>query len=423
VIKQQEKNAEETVLLINQRLSSGKKQDLGYLDDIGMNALEKGMIIKVFDNDGKTIWDATIHNNGLCEQMLTSMQSNMQNYYSKEEGGYVEKIYILEGDSQPVGNVIVGYYGPYFYTDSDLYFINTINTLLIWAGIASIILALILGIIISNQLTRPILRVIQRAKLIAQGQFEKMISEKSNTKEIVLLSETIHNLSETLKKQQEFSRQTSLDIAHELRTPLTTIQGNLEAVIDGVMKPDKHRIELLHEEVLRINRLVDDLGELAHFESESFVLNKSKFDLTRLIEKTVKTLENYLHNEGRKIIFNGQRAEILADRDKIKQVVINLLSNALKYTKPGGKVEIDVKKHHDHIILTVSDDGIGISKEELPNVFDRFYRVDKSRNRMTGGSGIGLTIVKSIVDAHGGEIKVNSKKDFGTKFIVKIPSK
>lgn len=419
IIQQHEQEIDETVSLINQRYIELGNWDIGYIESIGMNALEKGMIIKVKDDTGFTIWDATVHNGGLCQDMLTSMRQNMQDYY--DEGGYEENSYALIENSKPIGEIIVGFYGPYYYSDSDLFFLNSLNTLLIWAGVISLVLALTLGIIMSNQLSKPISRVIQRAGMISKGQFGEKIEEKSNTKEIRLLVDTINNLAESLQKQQNFSRQTSLDIAHELRTPLTTVQGNLEAVIDGVMKLDEHRIEVIYDEILRINRLVDDLGKLAHYESENFKLNKSTFDITQLVKRIIKTFESDFTKENKKLVFNGDTEEIFADKDKISQVMINLIANALKFTKENGKVEISVVGNIDSTNVIIKDNGIGIPKEDLKKIFERFYRSEKSRNRKTGGAGIGLTIVKSIVLAHDGKIKLNSELGMGSEFIIILP--
>lgn len=421
VIGQREQTAREAVALVNQRFNQVGDWDIGYIENIGMNALENGMIIKIIDSDETVIWDATVHNHGLCEQMLTNMQQNMQNYFSETEGGYEEERYDLEDGSIKIGSVIVGYYGPYYYTDSDLYFINSINHLLMWAGAISLLFALILGVIISKQLTKPISRVIEKASGISEGLYGKKIEEKSKTKEISQLVETVNNLAETLNKQQQTSRQASLDIAHELRTPLTTVQGNLEAVIDGVMELDNHRLDILYDEILRINRLVDDLGKLARYERESVVLNKREFNVSQLIQRVIQQFESDFINQNKQIIFTGKDVSLFADMDKINQMMINLIANALKFTKPNGKVEINVNAYQDMIEISVKDNGIGIAEEDLENVFERFYRSDKSRKRQSGGAGIGLTIVRSIVLAHNGTIKLNSEINKGSKFIITLP--
>ena len=421
IIHQQEQDATNIVSLINQQINESSSVDAQFLNDISMNALEKGMIIKIKDNADAMIWDTSALNSSMCQQMISDMQTNMQTYYSEDEGGYTEKSYALLKDDAVVGAVIVGYYGPYFYTDSDLYFIKAINNLLILSGVISLILALILGILMSKQLTKPIRRMIKRTEKIANGQFEEKSDIQTNTKEIVHLSETIDNLADALQKQQNFSRQASSDIAHELRTPLTTIQGNLEGIMDGVLELDNHRIEILHDEVLRINRLVDDLGKLAWYERESFVLNKESFDIAKLLSQVIESFEHDFIKQNKTILFVGLPIMIYADRDKISQVIVNLISNASKFTHQCDVVEVMVDKKRESVVIRVKDSGIGISDEDLPHIFERFYRSDKSRSRISGGSGIGLTIVKSIVSSHGGTISVINTNFKGCEFIITLP--
>lgn len=421
VIDQQEKQAAETVTMIEQRYQAVDTWDVFYLENIGMNALENGMILKVTDAENHLVWDAMVHNDGLCHQMLTNMQENMQGYFSEWEGGYEEKQYAIYDRSAQVGTVSVGYYGPFYYTDRDLYFINTINNLLVWAGIVSLVAALIFGIVMSRQLSKPISRVIESAQRIAKGLFGEKVHEKSKTTEIRQLVDTVNDLGETLQRQQEASRQASLDIAHELRTPLTTMRGNLEAVMDGVMSLDEERVAVLYDEVLRLNRLVDDLGQLSRFERENLILNKVSFDVSDLTRRIVHNMQNDADVQGKRIVFSGKAETIYADIDKISQVLLNLISNALKFTHPGDLIEIAIQGDLQSTKILVKDNGIGIAEEDLPHIFERFYRADKSRNRRTGGVGVGLTIVESIVTAHNGTITVNSIENEGAEFSISLP--
>jgi len=415
VISQQEQNEIELALLVRQSYISDGVWDTEYLESVGMNALDSGMILKVVDNDGHIIWDATAHNDGMCQQMLNSMRANMQGRYGKLEGGYEEKTYLLENSSGEIGTLTVGYYGPFYYTESDLDFINTLNKLLILTAAISTVLALFLGVIISRQISKPVSRVIHKAGEISNGSYGEKIVEKSNTKEIVELVSAVNNLAETLKKQEALSKQASLDIAHELRTPLTTVQGNLEAALDGVMEMDSERIGIMHEEILRISRLVDDLSKLSKYESEASKLDIEEFDISDTIKNIVKTFEGDFMKEGKSLSFEGESRNVSADRDKINQVVVNLIANAKKYTSVGGEVKVSVTLQKNRTRVSVKDNGIGISAEDLPMVFERFYRADKSRNRRTGGAGIGLTIVKTIIEAHGGKIEIESEPGVGTQ--------
>ncbi|MEX1377511.1 MAG: ATP-binding protein [Eubacteriales bacterium] len=420
VINQQEKSENEMAYLIENRYAAYSQWDEEYIEDIGINALEKGMIIKISDESGNTVWDAVEHNNGMCEQMISNMQKNMMSRYPGKTGGYEEKVYSLSDGKGEIGTLTIGYYGPYFYTDSDLKFINTLNKLLILTGVISISLALILGIIMSRQISKPVLRVVNKTEEISKGSYGERIDENSNTKEIIQLVDSVNSLADNLKRQENLSKQASWDIAHELRTPLTTVRGNLEAVMDGVMEMDDDRVKVMYDEILRINRLVDDLGKLSKYESESFSLNKVEFDLADLIARTIKSYENDFKKWGKEIVFIGESANVYADKDKINQVLVNLITNANKYTKENGRVEISLEKKDKSTIIKVKDNGIGISEKDLPMVFERFYRADKSRNRQSGGAGIGLTIAKTIVEAHGGGISIQSEEGKGTEVTIII---
>jgi two-component system sensor histidine kinase BaeS len=379
------------------------------------------MIIKVVDSTGNTIWDAKLHDNALCEQMLDHIASNMSSRYPNWEGKYVENIYPVTDKPGEVGRVVIGYYGPYYFNDSDLAFINTINRLLIIIGAFSLILSLLFGSVMSKRLSTPISRVITTAQMISKGYFDDRITEPSSTKEIAQLTETINNLAETLENQEALRKRLTADVAHELRTPLATLQSHMEAMIDGIWEPDAERLKSCHEEVVRMNRLVGDLEKLAKYESENLILTKTSFNISELIRHIIKNFENDFANKDIEIRFIGENEMAVADKDKISQVIINLLSNAQKYTQQGGVVQVEVKGAADVTEITVKDNGRGIPPEDLPHIFERFYRADKSRNRLTGGAGIGLTITKAIVDAHKGKIQVNSKVDEGTEFIISLP--
>lgn len=210
-------------------------------------------------------------------------------------------------------------------------------------------------------------------------------------------------------------------MAHELRTPLATLQSHMEAMIDGIWETDADRLKSCYEEIIRINKMVGDLEKLAKYESEGFVLDKTVFDMSALIRRIICNFEPEFKNNGIEIAFEGGTEEIFADKDKMSQVIINLLSNALKYTQEGGKVEISAKSKGDVLEIRVKDNGQGIPEEDLPFVFERLYRADKSRNRKTGGAGIGLTIAKTIVEAHNGHIEVYSKINEGTEFLITLP--
>lgn len=421
VIENQERKSKEIVTLIGQQYKPDGQWNAEVIEDIGINALEQGMIIKVADSAGNVIWDATVHNNGLCQQMLERMARNMASRYPNWEGGYVENKYPVTYNLSEVGRVEIGYYGPYYFNDNDLTFINTLNRLFVSAGMISLFFSLFIAAFMAKKLSTPISRVIDTARKISKGYYRDKITEKSDTEEISQLTETINDLAETLERQEMLRKRLTADVAHEFRTPLATLQSHMEAMIDGIWKPDIDRLKSCHEEIMRISRMVGDLEKLARYESETLILNKTSFDISEVIQYIIRNFETDFLSKGLDIKFYGEKDIIFADKDKISQVIVNLLANALKYTPEGGRVEVRVEDGGDKVNIIVKDTGKGISPKDLPYIFERFYRADKSRNRLTGGAGIGLTIAKAIVEAHQGMIRANSRINEGAEFIVSLP--
>lgn len=418
-LKQQSENI---VSLVEKQYDSSSEQwNTNAIENIGMNALEQGIILKVKDSAGQTVWDATVHNNGLCVRMLEQMAQNMKSQNPNFKGGYEETTFTVVSNYKNVGEADIGYYGPYYYTNNDIQFLNRINIVLVVIGIISLFFAILLGSFMSSRISRPIAKAICAASEISKGNFKERIQETSDTREINQLTDSVNNMAESLEKQQTLRKTMAADVSHELRTPLATLQSSLEAMIDGIWEPSNERLESCHEEILRINRLVGDLEKLEKAEADNAVLELTEFDLTELISHIIHNFEPDFYKKGVTINFTGDAETIQADQDKISQVIINLVSNALKYTLEGGKVKIEVKSMAKTVELIVRDTGYGIPPEDLPNIFERFYRADKSRNRLTGGSGLGLTITKSIVEAHKGTIRVKSEISKGTEFQVILP--
>jgi len=423
VRKNQDQKNKEIVSSISKQYQDTGKWNTNMIESIGVSALEYGLIIKVVDLSGQTIWDAKVHNNGMCQRIIEHMSQNMSSHYPNMKGEYIDKPFTINYNLSKVGTVEIGSYGPFYLSDNDLAFITTLNKMLLSVGIFSLLFALVLGTIMAKRLSSPISRVIANAKMISKGYFSDRISEKSSTSEITELTSTINDLAVTLEKQETLRKRLTGDVAHELRTPLATLQSHLEAMIDGIWKPEKDRLIGCHDEIVRIIKMVGDLERLARYESENLLLNKTSFNVSEIVQNIIKNFESEYMNKGLKIEFIAEEEYIVADKDKISQVVINLVSNALKYTPKGSIVKVSIKGEENATQITVKDNGPGISEEDLPFIFERFYRADKSRNRMTGGAGIGLTITKAIVEAHKGKIEVVSKVDIGSEFIVSLPKR
>ncbi len=400
------------------RLKGWNKTDI---TEIGMNALTQGLIVKLEALDGTVIWDATEHNNGLCQQMITHMAQNMLSRYPNWKGSYVENKYPIIKNSKIIGTIKIGYYGPFYFKDADLAFINTLNRILLGVTLLAIFLAFLIGSYTAKRLSMPIAKVINTAYEISTGNLDARRVEKTKIKEINQLTEAINHLAESLKQQETLRKRLTADVAHELRTPLTTLQSHMEAMLDGIWDMDQARLKVCYSEIMRVNRMVKDLEKLAKYESEDLNLETTNFNLKELIQQIIISFESEFYQKKVTIYFSGTDTQIKADQDKISQVIVNLLSNSLKYTPANGRVEIGLSENKDEIEMIVSDTGSGIPAEDLPYIFERFYRVDKSRNRISGGSGIGLAIVRSIIEAHHGTIQVESELGIGTRFIIKLP--
>ena len=416
-----QKNDEIADTLKSRYIYWGDTWDVSGIENLGVSKLSDGLMIRVSDENGNVIWDAMTHNSGVCAEMLKNMADNMKDQNASFNGGYTEKEYQLTIDNSNIGSVAIGYYGPYFYTDNDISFLKTLNKLLLLATALAGILSLILGTYMAKRLSSPISKVIKTAEEIADGRYNSRASDFSNTLEMDELTNTINKLAETLGKQETLRKRLTADVAHELRTPIANLQSHLEAFIDGIWKPNTERLKSCHEETIRLTKIVSDLETLARYDGEKVEIKKEQFDLSEMINSILLSFDNEFINKN---ITHSTALHIQylnADRDKISQIMVNLISNALKYTPEGGKIEILTSGNENEVQIKIKDNGIGISKEDLPYIFERFYRADKSRSRATGGSGIGLAIVKSLVDAHGGKILVHSEPGTGSEFIIVFP--
>lgn len=337
-------------------------------------------------------------------------------------GNYVEKLYPLVYDSNAVGSLTIGYIDNSYITDGAVIFLDTMTQSLSISGLFAIAIGIIISLVLSNSLTKPLMVITETANKIRHGDLKAKSNVCTNTKEIIELSNTINYLSNTLSDQDKIRKQYASDISHELRTPLTTLKSHLEAMLDKVLEPSDEHLEILMTEINRLSKLIDDLKDSFVKEEYSMDLNLIEVDITEELMSIIKTYEPLYEEKGFSIEFNFKEdILILIDIDRFKQIMNNLLSNSLRYLNKDGKVIVDLLRNDDSILLSVSDNGIGIKANDLPYVFNRFFRVDTSRNKSTGGTGLGLPIVKSIVEAHNGNITINSEYGKGTNITIKLP--
>lgn len=392
---------------------------LDYVHAIGMNALYDGYILKLYDAGGNMVWDAENHDMSLCGQIMNEISARMEERGAA--GGFVDNTYEIDQNGKKVGAVSIKYYGPFFMNEADFNFINVMNTVLLVIGILSSACSVVVGCLLARRISRPVTKTAYIAKQISKGNYDIRFEPGTRIRELDDLADAINHLSDALKSQEKLRKQMTADVAHELRTPLTALSSHLEAMIEGLWDATPERLKSCHEEVKRLGTLVEDLGQLAKIEGENLVLNKFRMDLFEIVHTVSDTMKGEISKKNLTLSIKGSPVFAEADKNRFSQVVANLLSNAVKYTPEGGAIEIEVYETDRLGIVKVTDTGIGIPETELPLIFERFYRTEKSRNRKSGGAGIGLAIVKSIVNAHGGTVTVDSIKEQGSCFTVSIP--
>jgi heavy metal sensor kinase len=422
ITKRHQQRAESILSELDRQYSSEVRAwDEDFLHVVGMQALYDGYIVKISGPLKEVLWDAETHDMSACVQMMEDISRKMENRVPGGEGKFTVKDYDLTRDGQVVATVGISYFAPYFYNDDDFRFLNSLNVILAGSGIFSLVLAAAAGWLLARRLSDPIRKTAGIAKQMSRGDYDARMEEKTNTSELDELMRSVNQLALSLNKQEKLRKQLTADVAHELRTPLTNVATHIEAMLEGVWEPTRERLTSCHEEIRRIGRLVRDMEDLAKVESDNFKLDKTQVDLRELAEKTLRHFEADVAARKLNVSVEGHCPDVWADRNRLQQVLTNLFSNAVKYTPPNGAFRVVLSDTDSSVLLVVEDNGIGISESELPFVFERFYRADKSRSRSSGGSGIGLAVVKSIVTAHGGKVEVESRLNQGSRFRVILP--
>lgn len=303
-------------------------------------------------------------------------------------------------------------------------FEDAVNSSLLRSSVAAIVVAGIVSLFISQRITRPLRQLASASQQLAAGQFPEPL-QPSSRDEIGDLTHHFNQMSQSLAEQEKLRQQLIADISHELKTPLATIKGYMEGLQDGIIPATSETFLLVQEEADRLQRLVHDLQELSKAEAGSIDLNESDVNLKELITSTVAWIQPQF--EGKYLDLKAQlpaeTVTLRGDVDRLRQVLLNLLGNALNYTPQGGNVTVSLSTDNGQVNIAVQDSGVGLSAQDLQRVFQRFYRVDKSRARVSGGSGIGLTVSKHIVEAHGGSIAASSDgPGQGSTFTVTLPN-
>ncbi|MFB0537222.1 MAG: sensor histidine kinase, partial [Anaerolineae bacterium] len=300
-------------------------------------------------------------------------------------------------------------------------FLASINRTLLLVAVVAGLGAVLLILGLSRRILAPVEALTAAVRRMEAGDLSQRV-EVTSQDEIGELAQAFNAMADGLARLEELRRNMVTDVAHELRTPLSNIRGYLEALQDGVVEPERHIIGSLYEEAMLLNHLVDDLQELSLAEAGHLKLKRQPVALADVVDRAVEAVRPRAEAEGITLQVDLPEDLLLdVDPQRIGQVLRNLLDNGLTHTPPGGEIAIAAHAEGQWVEVSVRDTGSGIAAEDLPYVFERFYRADKSRSRATGGAGLGLAIAKQLVEAHGGRIWVESTEGEGSTFTLALP--
>jgi two-component system, OmpR family, sensor histidine kinase BaeS len=322
-----------------------------------------------------------------------------------------------------VGTIIMAHQPPGFNQQENMYLQRT-NEALIYAMLGALVVALVIGILLARTLTGPLQALTKATQSISRGQWDQQVKVTSND-EIGQLAAAFNSMSQEVGRVNQQRRQMTADIAHDLRTPLTVISGYVESMRDGVLKPTTQRLSLIYSEIERLQNLVGDLRMLSLADAGELPLNPQMIDPKNLLDRAASLFCHQAEQQG--VTIDVEASEDLPvirwDEARMMQVLGNLVSNSLRYTPEEGKITLSAAVQDHALEICVQDSGVGIDPNELPYIFDRFRRADKSRHSESGESGLGLAIVKALVESHGGSARAESIPEKGTliRLIFPIP--
>ncbi|MDR1797842.1 MAG: two-component sensor histidine kinase [Clostridiales Family XIII bacterium] len=353
--------------------------DVDAIHALGMYSLTDGFILVVRDKDGAVVWDAQNHDMARCAQIMEGIAARMESH-GKPGDFETQTLPILQSKGE-VGSVSVTSYGPFFFSEADATLLSTLNKILLLVGVIALAGAAFSASLLARRITS------------------------------------------SLAAQQALRKQLTSDMAHELRTPLAALSVQIESMAEGAVDATPERLAACHQEIKRLTGLVEGLERLEEAAEGKAALRRAGTDLAALARTVCTAYESEAAAKGIRIAAPAARVPVPAfvDADVLAGVLSNLLSNAVKYTPEGGRVEVAVHAGAAAATVTVSDTGPGVPEEELPRIFERLYRADKSRNRKTGGTGLGLAVAKEAVEAHGGRITAKNNPGGGMTFTISLP--
>jgi two-component system, OmpR family, sensor histidine kinase BaeS len=324
---------------------------------------------------------------------------------------------ITDGDTT-VGNLLLTFPRPDVPSDISI-LRGRLGVAALLVGVLSVLLGVAVAIVVARRLTRPIAELTAAVHAVNEGDTDVRVGALSSPLELQDLGAGFNDMAATLERQDRLRKSLVADVAHELRTPLSVLQASCEAMVDGVATPSRELANSMLQQVHRLGQRIADLDALTSAESAGLRLVRSPVDLDEVAQEVAESVRPRFADEGISLSTSLAPATVLGDRDRLNQVMTNLLVNAAKFTPTGGAVRISVSQDGDQAVTEVSDSGIGIESTELPHVFDRFWRGAGSVG--TPGSGVGLAIVSELVRAHRGTVTVRSDVGRGTNFVVRLP--
>ncbi len=382
--------------------------DAGDLESVIPPMLMDGGALRVEDASGREVWDA--------EQAPGAGMSRMHQEMMGTGPLGPERRLPVEVDDATVGFALVRLPEPGL-LPQDVSFRSSINRLLVFGSLIAGMVALALGIVVARRATAPARELTSVAQALAGGDRSRRIGSTA-ADEFGEMARAFDRMAEAIDAEDRLRRGFAADVAHELRTPLAILRSQVEALQDGVAAATPESLASLHEETLRIARLVADLEALASADAAEFSLDRRPTSLASLVEGAVREFRGPFEGAGVRLEVDAVDLTVDADPVRVKQVLSNLLSNALKFTPAGGRVHVSLRPEGPWAAVRVSDTGPGIPADEMPRVFDRFFR---GRSARSGGSGVGLTVVRELARAHGGDVDLASEPGRGAVFTLRLP--
>jgi two-component system, OmpR family, sensor histidine kinase BaeS len=378
------------------------------------HAMTDQLYFQLYDRFGQLQMDSSNIRSMLNSFGLTEPAPDGEEWHSKS--------YTLKVNNTIIGKLVAIY--PKGLIDDEYTFIQSIQLYIYAAVCLTIVLAIVFSMLFSKKLTSGLKKLSFAANELQQHNLDIRIPLSGLPTEVKQIAISFNNLAESLAREEMLRKQFTGDLAHELRTPLATLRSQIEAFQDGIWEPTPQRLQVSHEELMRLVRLVNELEKLLAAENPQIRLEKIELEAGSVLEALYEMFMPIFKEKGVHLHIEEPIQEELfeADKDKLMQILSNILNNALKYTPEGKNVTLSVQTDKEgYVGFKIQDEGSGMAEDDIPHIFERFYRGDKSRDRKTGGVGIGLSIVKALMDAHKGLIKVKSKLNKGTSITLWFP--